>query len=664
MLEFYVTLHDELGREFPAPRDLILTPQRYGARAVGGFDQAEIDVAGPTQALWSILRWLGYRIHLRNRLGSVVWVGYIDEVKVTLGAVEIGLALAGMYNAVAVAYSTTVNGVTEDGTTAWASDADSIARYGRREALLTLSEASLSQANAYRDAKLQAFRFPAVTRSFSASKGVGGVLRGMGLFDTLGWRYYSQLSGLEENGGRGGSTQALGQGLSASTIAFTNDGKIHDLVGRLNEFAVDHNVEITGAGGNNGTRLIQSVDSRKAQSYTSNTISLDPVDDIMDIPNDGFGFVQASDCISMAGSAGGHDGNYRVKSASADHLVVKPGSIGTQPAGNTITISRGNYIQVSVGGVHALPGASVTLTVHGQKIAQSFSLGVNLSWTVERILVKLQRMGSPGDSVTVQLCADSGGVPGTVIEQATVAASGIAPVMEWVPFVLTNVNSVNYGVTYWIVISRTGANSHSDFYLVDVDEALSYPRGLCKLWNGVTWVDRATNADLVFRVLGSWMTTAQIQQIATDVGPFFAAVDIANASGIGSNQYRNGQTTALDELIALIESGTSAGRRLLAEVTPERTLKIYEQPASTAVGLLMDNDGKLTTLAGGALEPGKLPHGQWVALTEIPPSVGSLSPISPFFVERAEYDCVAGAYSALEPQGSPDAWGVGGIREG
>ncbi len=638
------------------PADLDLLPVRYGGSAVGGFEQAEIAVRGTSVALRALRGWLGYRVTICNRNGQNVWRGAVEEVQINRGMFQSGWSLKAMYNQIAVAYSTTVNGATEDGVTAWATDTDSFVRYGAKQRRLTASDVNLSQANAYRDAQLTASKNPVRTRSFqSANNDVTGKLLCKGFWFTLNRQYYTQLSGLEENAGSGNANQPLGQGFSGNTIGFSNDGKIHDLVGRLNKFTAGHNVSITGSASNNGARLIQSVDSREAQSYTSTEIWLDPADDIMD-NNDGFGFIQVSDNISMTGSTGGHDGYYRVKEAGSNHLVVAPATISFQDGGPAITIARGNSIQTSVGGVNERPGAvTVTLTVHGQKMAQSFSLGAALSWTVERILVRVQRMGAPADNVVVQLCADNAGAPGTVIEQVSVAASAISTAMEWSAFVFGNTNTISYGTTYWIVISRSGANDAQNYYMVDVDEALSYPRGALKLWTGAAWADRATNADLLFRVMGAWETTVQIRQIVADAGPFLTGVDIVNASGVYSNQYRNGETLALDELEDLLDSGTSNQRRLLAEVTPERILRIYEQPAANE-DLLITSDGSLLNLVGGDWAPGKLPHGRWIGLAD--------DDEEPFFCERAEVDCATGRYSALEPENAGSAWQVGQLQKG
>jgi hypothetical protein len=172
------------------------------------------------------------------------------------------------------------------------------------------------------------------------------------------------------------------------------------------------------------------------------------------------------------------------------------------------------------------------------------------------------------------------------------------------------------------------------------------------------------DADLVFRILGAWETTRQIEQIITDAGDFFAGIDILNASGIETNQWRNGERTAKDEVLELLNSGTTNGRRLLAKVTAERILQVYEQPAQTAEAQIMQaGDGNLRNMTGQPLEHGRLCAGQWVERTDVPPTVADLLKLSPFFVERAEYDCERNQVR-LELQGTPSAWDVGQITQG
>ena len=73
---------------------------------------------------------------------------------------------------------------------------------------------------------------------------------------------------------------------------------------------------------------------------------------------------------------------------------------------------------------------------------------------------------------------------------------------------------------------------------------------------------------------------------------------------------------------------------------------------------LLGDDGVLRDSSGGPWEPGRLPHGKWVTLSGLPTNVDDFVGISPVFIERAEYDCESGKFSALEPKGAPNPWDV------
>lgn len=644
------------GNAIPWPAGVAPSVERYGETATGGFDQAVIGATGPKDALWALLGWLGYRLRVRNDVGDMVWAGLIDEVTVQFGAYEVGLSLDGMANRIAVAYTyTDAGGADVRATTAWADNAESVARYGTKELLHTAADVSAAQATALRDTLLATLGKPRAHLSLTGGE-PGARLHAVGLIETLGWRYYSQVAGLEEHTA-GGQEQALGQGLTATTLGFTQDGRLHDTGNRVDALPKDSNIEVTGSTSNNGTHLLNG-SGRDGSSYTANTIRFEPSDDLIDSA-EGLGFLGANDLVAISGSTS-HNGFYRMKSAGAAAATVAP-NVGTEAAGASITLAQAGSIRTATTFVNEFPGATVTVTVHGQKIAQSFSLAANTSWTVAQIALNLTKVGSPADGVTVQLCADSGGAPGTVLVQTTVAAGSIYPSASWVAFDLGNTVTISYGVTYWIVISRTGANSVDNYYTVTVDEDLGYGRGALKLWTGSSWVNRATNADLAFRVLGAWETTRQIQEIYNACNQHFTALDIVQSSGVASNQYRVGDSTGLTEIEDLAAAGSSTGQRLLLTTTPDWVLRVAVQPTSGDNNLLLARDARVRMPTGRELPAGRLPTGQWVRLIEIPDNVDWLATLANIFIERAEWSNGA---LRLDPQGAPSVWEIGEVTQG
>lgn len=666
MSEFAAVFQTPGGAEVPPSNEVQITPLWYSFQAKGGCEGADIEVSGHIEALWPFLRWLGYRVFIQNRNRSHVWWGFIEEVLVSTGSYQVGVSLKNMRNRVQVIYTKRENASSVQHETDWMQDDESVSRFGYRELMDTLAETTDDGAIARQTAILDAIGMPPAIQSDLESNTTTATIRCSGWFSTLGWRYYAQPRGLEANDVPGGGDQPMGQGLSsASNIGFATFGKISDLIGRLRHFTSGTKVSITGSTSNNIASIIEGVDNREARVYSNDTISFDAADDIMDSDDD-LSFTEVDDFILVSGSSDpDHNRVYLVKEAGGDHIVVVPRNVATVAAGDTIVISRGNSIEVENNLTREYPsGSTVTITVHGQKVAQWFGLDTGLSWTVDRIAVPLWKVGAPADNVTLELCADNSGVPGTVLDSATIAGANLTTVRDWVVFELSNADTITAGSIYWIVISRSGANDYDDYYMMEADEDQHYTRGAMRLYTGASWVAREPAAHLVFRVLGAELTTTQIEDIIETSGQFFEGTDIINSSGVYTNQYRDGQSTALDEVLALLNHGSSNGRRMLAMVTPERYLRVYEQPGTTSEAKYMQlDDSRILTQAGNPIEHGKVPVGEWVERAGIPATIATMHKLSPFFVERAEVNCKDGKIR-LEPQGMPDAWAIGDVVAG
>lgn len=181
---------DPLG--FP---DVRFKPRRYSWHCVGGPERATVTAYGPAQGLWKLLEWLRAPVEVVDWRGEAVWWGFVDEVTVRVGAIEVALALKGMSNRVAVAYSLVEPGSATVGTratTTWVQDDDCVAEYGTKELLISLSGATAAQAEAARDASLVAYRYPIPVVKVQPGKGgLSATLRCRGWWDTLGWQYYA-----------------------------------------------------------------------------------------------------------------------------------------------------------------------------------------------------------------------------------------------------------------------------------------------------------------------------------------------------------------------------------------------------------------------------------------------------------------------------------------
>lgn len=643
----------------PAPfSTLKLTVQRYSAAAVGGHEQAEIEVSGAKELLREVQRWLGYYVVIYSDRHSIVWFGKVMQTTTRRGKRALTKSLDEMANRITVAYSyDDANGDAQRGTTAAADDTNSQYLYGIKEQLQNQGDTDANQAAALRDNALTQLSMPIKTISLGGGNGAGGSLLCRGLWSTLGWRLFNQLGGYVAHDVTGTVEHLLGWGLTTNTIGFLGTAnRIHDIGARLEALRQDDVIVVSGAatGGNNGQFTIEQTATLEPKSYTAGTIRFEASDDIIDTAS-GLDFVQSNEMIKISGSAvGGNNRYYYAKDDVAAAAITVNPNVTASAAGPAITIQQGHNVGVTTALVTEFPAATVTLTALGAKIAQSFTLPVNVPFLLAEVHVRVKRVGNPSDNLTVAIYADSGGAPGALIESSSVIGNTLGEDMNWRQFIFSITSALTYGAAYWSVVARTGVNDPENYYLVDISEDATYAGGAFKLWNGSAWVSRSPDADMPFQVYAHRQTSDQIGDMLSAGGQFFVAQDIVPASGRHSRQYRNSDQTAQAEIETLLRAGVSGGRRYLANVTPDRVVHVYQEPVydSSTAPLLTETGEILETSGAAPWELGKLPAGMWLTQTD------ELPDDSPVFIERAEFDAVSGEYSALETRGAPNPWDV------
>lgn len=638
---------------------LTLTVQRYSAAAIGGYEQAEIEVSGAKELLRETHRWLGYYVIIRNERHSIVWFGRVMQTTTRRGKRTLTKSLDEMANRIAVAYSyDDANGDAQRGTTAWGDNLDSQYLYGSKEQLQSQGDADAEQAEALRDNALAMIGQPVRLVSLTGGGDPGGALACRGLWSTLDWKLYNQAGGLVAHDVSGTIEHILGWGLTATTIGFAGGtNRLHDLGARLEELRQDDIVVVSGAAnaGNNGQFTIEQTATIDPETYTATSIRFEASDDILDTAS-GMDFVQSDEMIKVSGSsAGGNNRYYFAKDeVAADHITVNPG-VTTSAAGPAVTIDQGHSVGVAGALTTEYPSASVTLTALGTIVAQSFTLPVNVPFLLAEVYVRVKRVGTPADSLVVAIRADSAGGPaaGTLESVGTVGTT-LGEDMAWLKSTFARTNTLVYGATYWLTVSRSGSNDPVNYYMVDLSEDAAYADGVFKLWNGSGWASRAPNVDMPFQVWSHRQTTDQIADMLTAGGQFFAAQDIPVASGRYSRQYRNSDQTTKAEIEKLMQAGVAGGRRLLASVGRDRAVHIFEEPVynSDSAPLLTENNVILEASGAAPWEPGKLPAGMWLTLTDELPGDAAV------FIERAEFDATSGEYTALETRGAPNPWDV------
>lgn len=165
-------------------------PERYSFHAIGGPKSATIQVkAANERAVWELLEYLRCPVEIFDDRESCVWWGYINSVEINVGSFRVGVSLNEMYNQIAVIYS--------DGnskaTTTFAYDSVSVATYGVKELIVTLSDGNQALAEAYRDKLLSASKFPIPIIDIADRQSViSATIECSGWFSTFDWRYYSR----------------------------------------------------------------------------------------------------------------------------------------------------------------------------------------------------------------------------------------------------------------------------------------------------------------------------------------------------------------------------------------------------------------------------------------------------------------------------------------
>lgn len=653
MTRFTVDLHDE-NRNPVSYAPLVLSPANWSAAAIGGPDQCDIAVTGEPDAVWEALHWLGYYVWVRNEDGDPVWWGMVTEARVGAGAIEIGLTLDDMYNRVAMAYTeTSADGETTRETTTWAENSASVGRYGRKEIMLSAGDTPLAQATARRDTLLATGATPVVSVAVTGGSAAGATLYCRGLWNTLGWQYYAQPLGKEAHEVTGDIEHAVGWALTSTQIGF-KDSAIHDIGARLHTLPDEAKISIAGSTSNNGVRTTSGGSDASSQTTVTGTdISFDAADDVRKASG-GLSVFPVGEMVQITGSSQAANNAYRwVKTDGNTAIEVTPGTIVAGAAGPSVTIRMGNSVRIEENTNTETPGANVTITALGSRVAQAFQLPVIGSWTANEFWVSLRAVGAPTDGIQVALHADSAGSPGSLLTYG--ATADVPAESDWVKVTPLVPPTLTDNITYWLVVSRIGASHPTNFYMLDLESEATYPRGGLKVWDGASWIARTPNAHMPFQIWGQQETSAQAGDILFAAGQFFSDVDVRFGAQVYGRMFRAGDQLAIDEVEALLESGTAGGRRLLGRVSPSSVAEVYREPDPEVLGPMLGSDGKLRQASGAPWPEGLLPAGQWIHLADVPAHVGALAGVSPFFCERADYSAESGTMN-LEARNTQRVW--------
>lgn len=740
---FSVVLSDRAGEDVPLPAGVTVMPLRYGARAIGGPSEAEIAVAGSSEALAEALHWLRYGVTIHNSEGTPVWWGYVEGVEIVAGALWDRVSLQSMWNRVAVTYSYRDAGSGWGrATTAYGQDSDSVSRFGTKELVATLGDGEDGAATARRDEILRVAGKPVALPLVDGGQ-AGVKLFCKGWWSTFDWKYFQRLEGRIENEGSDNERSlAFGWKLSASnqvhflgtTISYTravtnatnatpvvvttsvahalHSGDLVVIAGVVGNTAANGTFKVTGVtsttfeltdpntgsdiagnGGysSGGTVTVTLTNDESELAYgkrITNATNATPV--VVTCASHGFA---NGTIVKIAGVEGNSaaNGEFKVASSTTNTFALTDTLTGTNVVGSgdyatggvvvdasatgpfdalkvgqVITVSGsvsnnttftviqdgandGNRLSVSPIPTSEAAGATVTIALRGEQVAQSF-LGVT-NFSAKRVALKLGKVGSPTDSVSVQLRNDSGGnVGATVLGSGSISNSALSDSADWVWVELGSAVALSAGTRYWLVIYRSSTTSAIDHYLVQFDDSVYES---VQLWSGSAWVAGSGVSCVLFRVWAVEDLLVQVKRMLSDGNQFNFALDAEGSHGVSSNQWRQGDRRTLAEVEELLATTGSNGRRLISRVDAQRAVHVYAEPVSSEGDALLTQARTVKTAGGQPWAEGVLPVGRWLVRDGLPSGVDIMIQRS-IFVEEAIYDVQAGVMGQIRLRGSEE----------
>jgi hypothetical protein len=150
-----------------------------------------------------------------------------------------------------------------------------------------------------------------------------------------------------------------------------------------------------------------------------------------------------------------------------------------------------SMLDVNVGGSNQVFGQSTG----NQRVGQSFQVAATAK--AERVRLRIRKVGTPSDGVTVRLIS---GTPGNTLlaESLTVSASLIGTNYSEFDVDLTEKNSLTSATTYSIEIQRTGSLSDTDYYEIEYDSTGTHGSGTIYTYAG-SW--SSGTGDLWFSIM-------------------------------------------------------------------------------------------------------------------------------------------------------------------
>lgn len=623
------------------PPELTFVPVRWSCNCAGGPKAAEIQVAGGQDAIKQLRQWLRYPVKIVATSGTVVWWGYVHEVEMQVGGLTIVASLDRLRNRVKVLY--TQGNDTSD--TGWADHAISQAEYGYKEHVESLGDANSAMATALQTRLLADGANPKLKRSLAGEGTTKAILRCLGWYQRLSWKYYQRLDGRVENAGTGNTVmQPIGWGVSASSNIGTGDNALFAVGDYFNYFSAGHRLVVTGCtnASNNQTYTVAGSTSDEVVTHT-HTLSFE-IDDINDPAGDLSGFKEEY-WVWVSGSVQ-NDRFHWIGKADNNHIEVKQQIAGElDPEGPTsnVTLTQPQKLSVLETNYTEAPSSGAKTVVHkGQRVAQKVTLATGMY--VSAVQLDVGKAGSPADNLNVQIYTDVAGTPTTLKTTGSLAGSAITGddlTTTWL-----SVTKVWLAAgDYWIITWRSGSLDAVNHFLVGMVDAAYLTT---KQWDGSVWTTMEPAWSLKFRLWGvdDIGTLAETLIAASQQGLTLSTGYTASVDGY---TYMESNAVALDELERLLNIGTATGERILLDLSPDLSVRLSSRADFRTVPNLAlytaNGRQQLTDAVGSAVEPGANVASQWVRLADLDSELAADSGLSPAWIEEAEYDATNGKWS-------------------
>lgn len=255
---------------------------------------------------------------------------------------------------------------------------------------------------------------------------------------------------------------------------------------------------------------------------------------------------------------------------------------------------------------------------------------------------------------------------GTLLAQTDYFKVGTA---YWSRQLLTSRPLLTANTNYWVELLANGVNiGDNKMWVLSVNPSPVGANLRGRDFDTGHWLDPpalnqvATTLSIPIRLYGVLDNTVQVGNVVTAVNQFITAVDVRDAAGITTDPQRDGTMTALDIVEELLSIGTTNFRRLLATVTHDRVLRIYEEPVESrdAATLRLTIDGRLVDRAGNPITAA--PVGQWCVAEGVSLPSGRIPDPGLFFIESADWQ--QNDQWSFTPRGMIEPWKFAQVENG